>query len=288
MQQLIARIDEGCDVAIASRNLPTSSRVIEQSSFRHALGQLFPKVVNTLFSLNISDTQCGFKMYTNRAAKIISSEQTINGWAFDVEQLVIAQEQDLKVCEVPVRWTDKSGSRINALRDGLSMLRELMIIWINRYHGRYRAKQSDSNSKSPGRTLRRPRMEEFLLFVFTGGISTIVDWGLFALLLAVAVPSISKTVALVIAYCAGACVNYITNRKLTFNSTDKRIVRQTAIFSIIVACNLVLSILLFDLLDASFIKSALIARMVTTVIILFVNYIMHKNITFAKEKRFEE
>lgn len=49
-------------------------------------------VVNILGVRNIDDTQCGFKIFTQEAAKTLFSKMHLNRWAFDVELLLLAQK----------------------------------------------------------------------------------------------------------------------------------------------------------------------------------------------------
>jgi dolichyl-phosphate beta-glucosyltransferase len=78
--------------------------------------------------LDYEDTQCGFKMLRREAAEVILPKLTINGFAFDVEMLVIAYLNDLKVAEVPVTWRDVLGSKVDPLRNSLEVLRDVLKI----------------------------------------------------------------------------------------------------------------------------------------------------------------
>jgi dolichyl-phosphate beta-glucosyltransferase len=49
----------------------------------------------------------------------------LDGFAFDVELLVLAQRAGLRLCEIPVRWNHSEGSKVRFLHDSLRMLREV-------------------------------------------------------------------------------------------------------------------------------------------------------------------
>ncbi|MFT7616251.1 MAG: dolichyl-phosphate beta-glucosyltransferase [Candidatus Woesearchaeota archaeon] len=138
---MIKQIDKGHDVVIASRNLPESTIVVKQSLFRQILGKTFPLLVKLLLVPGITDTQCGFKLFTAKAAKRIVKLQTISRFSFDVELLFIARKLGFKVAEVPVTWTDQKGSTVNPLRDGLRMLVDLVKIRVNQIKGKYTSKK---------------------------------------------------------------------------------------------------------------------------------------------------
>lgn len=267
VQTLVDKARSGSDIVIASRNLVESTRVVAQSKLRHILGQVFPRVVNTLFSLGVSDTQCGFKLYRRNAAKLISGLQTMNGWAFDVEHLVIAKAHKLRIVEIPVKWTDMAGTRINMIRDGFVMLFDLLVIFQRKLRGAY--------SPQSG---KRKITSEFMSFLVIGGVSTLVDWSVFGALILF---SVSNLLSLTFSYISGAIVNYVGNRFFTFRSLDKRVARQMGIFALVVACNLLISIFVFSLVHEYVFSSALVSRFFTTGIVLCLNYIMHKYITFS-------
>ena len=65
------------------------------------------------------------------------SVQTIDGWAFDVELLHIAQRRSYRIVEVPIHWYYGAGSRLSPLRDSWNMLREVLRIRRNGEAGLY-------------------------------------------------------------------------------------------------------------------------------------------------------
>jgi len=76
----------------------------------------------------VKDPQSGFKMFTGEAAQEIFERVTIPGWGFDVEALYIAHQLGYTVTEIPVSWKHVGGSKLNPVKDGIQMLRELMTI----------------------------------------------------------------------------------------------------------------------------------------------------------------
>ncbi len=112
------------DVAIASREAPGAMRYNEPW-YRHVMGRVFNLLVRALLVPGIQDTQCGFKCFRRDAAQSLFSLQTIDGWAFDVELLHIAQRRGYRIVEVPIHWYYGENSRVNPLRDSLNMVREV-------------------------------------------------------------------------------------------------------------------------------------------------------------------
>jgi hypothetical protein len=87
--------------------------------------------------LPFADTQCGFKAFTRPAAQTIFQLQRIERWGFDPEILFIAIKRGYTIREVPVSWGHDERSRISYLRDGLQMLKELLLIRWNALIGTY-------------------------------------------------------------------------------------------------------------------------------------------------------
>ncbi len=63
----------------------------------------------------IRDTQCGFKLFSARAANEIFPLQQVAGWLFDVEILTIARQLGYAIKEVPVDWADAKESKLRAV-----------------------------------------------------------------------------------------------------------------------------------------------------------------------------
>lgn len=74
------------------------------------------------------DTQCGFKMYTQKAAKELHAKQTIMGFSFDLEILFLASKYGYRIAEVPVSWVDAPGSKVDTKKEVQRFLRDLVKI----------------------------------------------------------------------------------------------------------------------------------------------------------------
>ena len=139
LDRLEQAILAGADVAIGSRSLASQRRdfTVNARWHRSVLGGFFNTIVRVGGIRDISDTQCGFKLFEKTVARDLFSVSTINGYGFDLELLYIAQQRGYRVTEVPVNWSDQPGSKVRVLRDGLAMLRELSVIRRNETKGYY-------------------------------------------------------------------------------------------------------------------------------------------------------
>jgi dolichyl-phosphate beta-glucosyltransferase len=125
-EKLLAHMHEGADIAIGSRPLKESRLEVHQPLYRELLGRSFNMAVQMLAIRGISDTQCGFKMFTRGAARSVFSRCKLDGFSFDFETLMIARDLGYRIDEVPIRWRHQDGSKVVLLRDGPRMLSDLV------------------------------------------------------------------------------------------------------------------------------------------------------------------
>ncbi len=102
---------------------------------------MFNLLVQALVLPGIQDSQCGFKCFSATAAEQIFSNQTLDGWSFDVEVLSIARSLGYEVVEVPVTWVYQPGSRVRLVQDSWKMFKELLLIRRNKRNGLYGGKK---------------------------------------------------------------------------------------------------------------------------------------------------
>ena len=124
--KLLAAIEAGADVAIGSRWLQSNLQTQRQPLYRQLFGRIFNIALRLILGLSYSDTQCGFKAFTRRAAQSTFTRQKIERWGFDPELLFLARRFGIKVAEIPVEWGHREGSRISYFRDGLRMFEEIL------------------------------------------------------------------------------------------------------------------------------------------------------------------
>lgn len=134
----LGALDSGYDVVIGNRRAPGSKITRHQPWIRETLGKGFTTLTNLLLAPGVHDFTCGFKAFKGEASRQIFERSTLNGWAFDAELVVIAQEQDLKLAQVPVAWHDEDGTKVRILGAVLRSLCDLATIASRRIRGRYR------------------------------------------------------------------------------------------------------------------------------------------------------
>jgi dolichyl-phosphate beta-glucosyltransferase len=125
--RLLSALDAGADVAIASRALAGSNVEIRQPWYRENMGRLFNLVVRALLLPSLRDTQCGFKLFTARAAETAFRAARLDGFSFDVEVLYLAHRAGLRIAEVPVTWRNDEATRVRTLQGAQAFLDVLRI-----------------------------------------------------------------------------------------------------------------------------------------------------------------
>lgn len=125
------------EVIIGSRYIENTTVKIKQGKYRILISRLGNLLIRVLVIDGIKDTQCGFKLFENNAAKEIFNLQKVKRFGFDIETLTIAKNLKYKIIETPVNWFNSSDSRVRPIRDSLIILKDLAIIKINLLTGRY-------------------------------------------------------------------------------------------------------------------------------------------------------
>jgi dolichyl-phosphate beta-glucosyltransferase len=109
----LVRALETADVALGSRIQPDGSDMrATQPAYRRALGAVFHRLAKLWVVGDVEDTQCGFKGFTQAAAKDVFALQKVTSIVFDVELIHVARRRGYRITIVPIRWEDVRGSRM--------------------------------------------------------------------------------------------------------------------------------------------------------------------------------
>jgi dolichyl-phosphate beta-glucosyltransferase len=128
LQDILSLLRTGNTIVIGSRRCPGSRYIAEPTTTRRIGGWLFRRAAN-MHVRGIADTQCGFKFFDAEVARTLFEETTLDGFAFDVELLALAQARGFEIIEVPVQWsaqpdsTMRTSAGIRAFRDIFRPLR---------------------------------------------------------------------------------------------------------------------------------------------------------------------
>lgn len=109
-------------VLLGNRQHARSRITKSQAWLRRSMGQIFNAILTALGLAPWHDTQCGFKAFRQEAAQRIFREQRVDGFAFDVEVLLLAKKQGWGIRDLPVEWINSPESKVRIVRDSLRML----------------------------------------------------------------------------------------------------------------------------------------------------------------------
>jgi len=127
MEEMNKIIEEGYGVVVGSRANLQKQAEVERTFFRNFLMWGFHIVVKIIGGIHkIKDTQCGFKLFSRRAALLLFSGMHLERWAFDVELLYLAQHNKIPIAEKNVKWKEIEGSHLE--EEGLKIV-SFKMLW---------------------------------------------------------------------------------------------------------------------------------------------------------------
>lgn len=139
--KILAQLEAGADIAIASRTDPRSRYFMSPAYFhylytRHLMSRVFNALVRLVLLPGISDTQAGLKGFTAQAAIELFPQLSIRRFGFDLECLYIARQRKMTIVQTPVDFHyNNEPSTVHFVRDVLTMLRDIATV---RWHGWWR------------------------------------------------------------------------------------------------------------------------------------------------------
>jgi dolichyl-phosphate beta-glucosyltransferase len=127
ISNIICGLRQDCDVALGSRQLPTSKFLVREKFHRKVLSAIFSNIAKLILLEEIKDTQCGLKGFSKKAANTIFNKVSLKGFAFDVEVIYLAQKYGYNIKLFPVKLVHNSTSTVN-VKHMFSMLLDLGIL----------------------------------------------------------------------------------------------------------------------------------------------------------------
>jgi dolichyl-phosphate beta-glucosyltransferase len=132
---ILARTASRRSVVVGSRAVKRQLVTTPQPRHRDLMGRAFNVILRALRLTNVRDTQCGFKLFPGDLARALAMVQRLDGFAFDVELLLVAGHWGFKLEEVGVRWDHVEASRVRPGRHSFQMFRDALRLWIWKARG---------------------------------------------------------------------------------------------------------------------------------------------------------
>lgn len=141
LNNVAAQMQKNQPIGICVRNLNSSHK-----GLRKLISSSGNFLVQLMILPGISDTQCGFKVFSADSAKKIFPLQTISGWGFDMEILAIARAQGYQIDQIDVPdWHDvtedskiSGGGKFSSAKAALSTLPDVFRIKWKMLRGKYK------------------------------------------------------------------------------------------------------------------------------------------------------
>lgn len=119
--------NDRCDMAHGSRRHIESDILQAQRWHRRVLSRAFKYTVHLMLGVprELTDTQCGFKIYKGDVARELYGECTTDGFMFDIEIILRAAKKGYRIGEFPVEWACDPDSRLSVTRTPWPVLVEM-------------------------------------------------------------------------------------------------------------------------------------------------------------------
>ncbi len=128
--------------------------------------------------------------------------------------------------------------------------------------------------------LKKGFTKETLRYYGVGAIATAIDWSSFALL--ATEWHLHYLFSVLVAYSMGSITNYSFNKRVTFKCKSRKIARQMTVFLIATLFLLSWNMALMSIMIKSWGWGDMISRIVTTGLLVYPGYLLHRSTTFNK------
>jgi dolichyl-phosphate beta-glucosyltransferase len=113
LDKFLPEFKNGYDAVIGSRDIEGAFVQIHQAKYKEIMGDMGNWAIRIVLGLwKYPDTQCGFKILTDKAAEAVASRMVIDRFGFDYELIKLALKLGFKVKQLPVRWLNEEGSTV--------------------------------------------------------------------------------------------------------------------------------------------------------------------------------
>lgn len=124
-------------VVFGARDLHESEFRARRRVMRSLATWVFREVVRSLVSRQVTDTQCGLKVFSRLAATQIFSRTVIDGFAFDAEVVFLTHRLGLPFERIPVTLINEYSSTLSLTRHALPMLLDVLKLRGRAWRGDY-------------------------------------------------------------------------------------------------------------------------------------------------------
>jgi dolichyl-phosphate beta-glucosyltransferase len=112
LTEFLKLMDDENKIIIGSRGKKDSIIEVHQSFFRERLARFFGVIQRLILGIPYRDTQCGFKLFSQKTAEKLFNQITYDCSYFDAEMIYIAHKLKIPIIEIPVKWKHDMETRM--------------------------------------------------------------------------------------------------------------------------------------------------------------------------------
>ena len=125
---ILDEVEQGWDVVVGSRRHQETTTLVRARLLRELGGRLVNWLTHLVLLGHFRDTQSGIKGFRGDVARVMFERTRIDGFAFDVEIFLIAEQDSLSLTEVPVKVENRAASSVRLVVDTLLFFGDLVKI----------------------------------------------------------------------------------------------------------------------------------------------------------------
>lgn len=132
VEAVVTELEDGWDIVVGSRRHEDTNTLVKARRLRQLGGRLVNHLTHLVLLGHFRDTQCGIKGFRADIGRAIFQRTRIDGFAFDVEIFLIAEQDQLSLNEIPVTVENRGSSSVNVTSDFLQLFSDLVSIrrWV--------------------------------------------------------------------------------------------------------------------------------------------------------------
>jgi dolichyl-phosphate beta-glucosyltransferase len=152
--RVLEAIEGGADMVLGDRFHPESTTLVEAGVLRRLGGRAINLATRAVLHGTYPDTQCGLKGFWGPAGRVLFGHSRIDGFAFDVEIIHLAERYGVHIERVPVAVRNSDRSTVHVARDALELVVDLGRIHRAGAVGRYELAPAERSMLAAGRSGR--------------------------------------------------------------------------------------------------------------------------------------
>lgn len=143
--EVLEEVEQGWDMVVGSRRHHQTNTLVRARRLRALGGRLVNRLTHLVLLGHFRDTQCGLKGFHADVARTVFQRTRIDGFAFDVELFLMAEQDQLSLKEIPVSVENRAGSSVRLVADSIRLLVDLFRIrrWVG--EGVYQPSEQQNN-----------------------------------------------------------------------------------------------------------------------------------------------